>query len=256
MRLFAKQESGIRSVADLKGKTMGVSDMAAPDKNFFSIMAAKQGLDPNQDIEWRQFPADLLGVALQKGEVQAISLGDPLGWVIRERDKLYEVANNLSGEYAAPRLLRAGRARRACARRPRRRRSAHAGAAGGAGLRGGQSRRGRGAVRAILAGAAAQLAAMLRSHTHQPPPDGRRPQAGDRCLRGRAEARRRDAPEDQHGALRRQGLRRCRCSPHERDHRSPDDGRATLRTPADALGDRRPRRGGMAGRVRADGDVA
>ena len=33
-------------------------------------------------------PADLLPVALQKGEVQAFTLGDPLGWVIRDRDGL------------------------------------------------------------------------------------------------------------------------------------------------------------------------
>ena len=46
-------------------------------------VALKRGLDPNRDIEWRQYPADLLGVALQKGEVQAITLGDPLGWIVR-----------------------------------------------------------------------------------------------------------------------------------------------------------------------------
>jgi NitT/TauT family transport system substrate-binding protein len=100
MRLFTTQASGIRTIPDLKGKVIGVSDMAAPDKNFFSIVAAKQGLDPNQDIQWRQFPADLLGVALHKGEVDAITMGDPLAWVVRDRDGLYEVANNLSGEYA------------------------------------------------------------------------------------------------------------------------------------------------------------
>jgi NitT/TauT family transport system substrate-binding protein len=99
MRLFTTSASGITKIEDLKGKTVGVSDMAAPDKNFFSIVAAKHGLDPNADIDWRQYPADLLGVALKKGDIQAFSLGDPLGWVIRERDGLLEVANNLSGEY-------------------------------------------------------------------------------------------------------------------------------------------------------------
>jgi NitT/TauT family transport system substrate-binding protein len=99
MRLFTTQTSSIAKVADLKGRIVGVSDMAAPDKNFFSIVAAKQGIDPNSDIQWRQYPADLLGVALKKGEIDAFSLGDPLGWVIRDRDGLREVANNLTGEY-------------------------------------------------------------------------------------------------------------------------------------------------------------
>lgn len=100
MRLFAKPDGPVRGIADLKGRAVGVSDMAAPDKNFFSIVAAKQGLDPQADITWRQFPADLLAVALQRGEVDAFCLGDPVGWILRERDGLREVANNLEGEYA------------------------------------------------------------------------------------------------------------------------------------------------------------
>ena len=100
MRLFAKKGGPVKTIADLKGRQVGCSDMGAPDKNFFSIVAAKQGIDPNSDIQWRQFPGDLLGVALQKGEIEAFALGDPLAWVVRERDDLFEVANNLSGEYA------------------------------------------------------------------------------------------------------------------------------------------------------------
>jgi NitT/TauT family transport system substrate-binding protein len=100
MRLLASKASGIARLEDLKGKTVGASDMAAPDKNFFSIRLAKLGIDPLRDVEWKVYPADLLAVALQKGEVQAFTLGDPLGWVIRDRDGLTEVSNNLTGEYA------------------------------------------------------------------------------------------------------------------------------------------------------------
>ena len=100
MRLFTVKGAGLTQLADLRGKAVGVSDLAAPDKNFFAIRLAKLGIDPNKDVEWRQFPADLLGVALQRGEVQAVSLGDPLGWILRERDGLLEVANNLEGEYS------------------------------------------------------------------------------------------------------------------------------------------------------------
>lgn len=100
MRLFAKPDSHIDGIAGLRGKTVGVGDLAGPDKNFFSIAAAKQGIDPTTEIEWRAYPADMLGVALQKREVQVISVSDPLGWIVRERDGLLEIANNLSGEYA------------------------------------------------------------------------------------------------------------------------------------------------------------
>jgi NitT/TauT family transport system substrate-binding protein len=46
------------------------------------------------------FPADLLPVALRKGEIQAFTLGDPLAWVARDRDGLHEVSSNLEGEFA------------------------------------------------------------------------------------------------------------------------------------------------------------
>jgi NitT/TauT family transport system substrate-binding protein len=100
MRLLTSKTSGIKTLADLKGKTVGVTDMAAPDKNFFSIRLAKLGFDPVSDVQFRVFPGDLLPVALNKGEVDAFTLGDPLGWVIRERDDLHEAASNLDGEYA------------------------------------------------------------------------------------------------------------------------------------------------------------
>jgi NitT/TauT family transport system substrate-binding protein len=99
MRLLASKTSGITDLAGLRGKVVGVSDMASPAKNFFSIGLTKRGVDPNKDVQWRQFPADLLGLALQKGEVEAIVDGDPNIWLIRERDKLVEVATNLSDEY-------------------------------------------------------------------------------------------------------------------------------------------------------------
>jgi NitT/TauT family transport system substrate-binding protein len=100
MRLFAAPGGGITRIADLKGKSIGVTDLAAPDRNFFSIMLHQAGVDPNKEVEWRVFPGDVLPVALKKGEVQAFCQGDPLGWMARERDGLTEVANNLSGEYA------------------------------------------------------------------------------------------------------------------------------------------------------------
>jgi NitT/TauT family transport system substrate-binding protein len=99
MRLLAAQDAGIADLAGLRGKVVGISDMASPAKNFFSIGLAKRGIDPNKDVQWRQFPADLLGLALQKGEVQVIADGDPNIWLIRERDKLVEIASNLSDEY-------------------------------------------------------------------------------------------------------------------------------------------------------------
>jgi NitT/TauT family transport system substrate-binding protein len=100
IRLLTTQQSGITSVAGLTGKAVGTFNMASPDRNFISILAARSGLDPLSDIEWRVYPPDLLGVALQKGEIQAFSSSDPIASIVRDRDHLVEVTNNLTGDFA------------------------------------------------------------------------------------------------------------------------------------------------------------
>ena len=48
--LFGKQ--GIRSIADLKGKSVGVAALGSSDHLFISVMAAHIGLDPVNEINW------------------------------------------------------------------------------------------------------------------------------------------------------------------------------------------------------------
>ncbi|GGC49419.1 ABC transporter substrate-binding protein [Chelatococcus reniformis] len=100
MRLIGSQQAGTTTLQSLKGKVIAVSDQASPDKNFFSIVLAKNGIDPINDVEWRQYPLDLLALAVQKGEAQALTAGDPLAFLWRRDPGLVEIANNLSGEYA------------------------------------------------------------------------------------------------------------------------------------------------------------
>jgi NitT/TauT family transport system substrate-binding protein len=48
--LFARE--GIRSIADLKGKNVGVQGLGSSQHTFLSSMAAHVGLDPGKDIHW------------------------------------------------------------------------------------------------------------------------------------------------------------------------------------------------------------
>jgi NitT/TauT family transport system substrate-binding protein len=100
MRLLAPAGSGINQVADLKGKIIGVSDMNSPAKNFFAIVIRKAGLDPTVDVEFKQFPAPLLRVAVDKGEAHAVADGDPNTYLWLKDGKLKEISSNLAGEYA------------------------------------------------------------------------------------------------------------------------------------------------------------
>lgn len=100
MRLLAPPNSGIRDVKDLVGKAVAVSDQASPIRNFFAIQLARQGIDADKQVSWLQYPPDLFGEALRKGEVQALATDDPQGWLLKKQHGLVEVDNNLRGEYA------------------------------------------------------------------------------------------------------------------------------------------------------------
>jgi NitT/TauT family transport system substrate-binding protein len=99
MRVLAKVDSGIDRLADLKGKIVAVGDLAGPDKNFFSIQLAKQGIDPNKDVDWRPFPGNLLQLAVDKGEAKAVLASDPIADLWLKDPTWKEVASNLDGDY-------------------------------------------------------------------------------------------------------------------------------------------------------------
>ncbi|WP_188262447.1 ABC transporter substrate-binding protein [Azospirillum tabaci] len=100
MRLLAAKNGGITSLAGLKGKTVAISDLSSPAKHLFSIQLAKQGIDPNKDVEWRVFPGDLLAIAVDKGEAQAVAHWDPVTYNFLKSGNLVEISTNLSGEFA------------------------------------------------------------------------------------------------------------------------------------------------------------
>jgi len=94
-RLVALKSTGITKLGDLKGKSIGISDLASPGKNFFSILLHKEGLDPVADVEWRQYPGELLQIAAEKGEIHAIADGDPKAYFWLQDPKYTQIASNL-----------------------------------------------------------------------------------------------------------------------------------------------------------------
>jgi NitT/TauT family transport system substrate-binding protein len=99
MRVLSRTNSGVDKLSDLKGKIVAVGDLAGPDKNFFSIQLAKQGIDPNKDVDWRAYPGNLLQLAIEKGEVQAFLASDPIAYLWLKDSAYKEVASNLDGDY-------------------------------------------------------------------------------------------------------------------------------------------------------------
>jgi NitT/TauT family transport system substrate-binding protein len=99
LRLIGVQSAGIREIQQLRGKAIGVADLNSPAKNFFDIHLYKLGI---KDVQYRVYPADLLDMAVKKGEIQAIADGDPNLYLIEKRNpgQFVELANSGTGEYA------------------------------------------------------------------------------------------------------------------------------------------------------------
>ncbi|MDR1228041.1 MAG: ABC transporter substrate-binding protein [Azoarcus sp.] len=85
VRLIAYKPTGITKLEQLRGKAIGVPDLAQPAKHFFSIYLKRNGIDPERDVTWKAYQADLMGLAAEKGEIQAIAYSDPTLYRI-ERD--------------------------------------------------------------------------------------------------------------------------------------------------------------------------
>jgi NitT/TauT family transport system substrate-binding protein len=99
MRVLSRTNSGVDHLADLKGKVVAVGDLGGPDKYFFAIQLAKQGIDPNKDVDWRAYPGNLLQLAVEKGEVHAFLASDPIAYLWLKDSAYKEVASNLDGDY-------------------------------------------------------------------------------------------------------------------------------------------------------------
>lgn len=99
LRAIAPTKSEISKVTDLKGKVVAIDDQAGPSKNFFAIQLAKAGIDPNKDVDWRQYPGNLVRLAVEKGEAQAALSSDPLAYAFLKDGEFKEIGSNLDGIY-------------------------------------------------------------------------------------------------------------------------------------------------------------
>ncbi|WP_342363090.1 ABC transporter substrate-binding protein [Terrarubrum flagellatum] len=94
-RLVALEKTNVKSLADLKGKTIGITDLNSPGKHFFSILFHKEGIDPVREVEWRQYPIAALPIAAEKGEVHAVADGDPNAYLWLQKGGWTQIASNL-----------------------------------------------------------------------------------------------------------------------------------------------------------------
>jgi NitT/TauT family transport system substrate-binding protein len=96
LRVQAKGNTGIKSVADLKGKKLGITHMGSPPFLFASRVLTDQGLDPRHDVEWVTMPADTMPKALDQGHVDAVASAEPMGTMLIAKNKVHTICDQAS----------------------------------------------------------------------------------------------------------------------------------------------------------------
>ena len=86
----------IRSIADLKGKRIGIPGMGTPPFIFANRVLGAHGIDPGKDVTWLVFPAGELGLALDKGEIDAVADSEPIGTLLLADGKVRSIADQVS----------------------------------------------------------------------------------------------------------------------------------------------------------------
>ena len=93
LRVQAATKGNIRSIADLRGKRIGVPGMGTPPFIFANRVLGANGIDPSKEITWLVFPAGELGLALDKGEVDAVADSEPIGSLLVAQGKVRNIAD-------------------------------------------------------------------------------------------------------------------------------------------------------------------
>lgn len=93
LHILAPKNSPIKTGADLKGKRIGVPGLGSSPWVFAARVVSDNGCDIRRDVEWRPFPAAELKLALDKKEVDAIALSDPIAEILLSSGEVKTIVN-------------------------------------------------------------------------------------------------------------------------------------------------------------------
>jgi NitT/TauT family transport system substrate-binding protein len=93
LRVQAGVNGPIQKIGDLRGKRIGVPGMGTPPFIFANRVLGAHGIDPGKEITWRVFPAGELGLALEKGEIDAVADSEPIGSLLLAEGKVKNIAD-------------------------------------------------------------------------------------------------------------------------------------------------------------------
>jgi len=93
LRVQGSATGSISTIKELRGKRIGVPGMGTPPFIFANRVLGANGIDAGKEITWRVFPAGELGLALDKGEVDAVADSEPIGSLLLAQGKVKNLAD-------------------------------------------------------------------------------------------------------------------------------------------------------------------
>jgi NitT/TauT family transport system substrate-binding protein len=98
-RLLASKASEVKTLADVKGKTIATYGIGAPPQVAFQVTLAKAGIDPENDVTWKAVPFDLVGETVNRGDADLAAHLDPWAWSIEKKFGFTKIADTQTGVY-------------------------------------------------------------------------------------------------------------------------------------------------------------
>jgi NitT/TauT family transport system substrate-binding protein len=102
IKVLVPPNSPIKTLADLRGKRIGTSGMAASSTVIVQRSLANIGVGVTAEkleVEWAVFSSSDLPLALDKGSVDAIALSDPQAAIVENEGKGRVILNSATDEY-------------------------------------------------------------------------------------------------------------------------------------------------------------
>ncbi|MDR2376125.1 MAG: ABC transporter substrate-binding protein [Treponema sp.] len=101
-KVLVLPDSPIKTPADLRGKRIGTTGMATSGTVITQRYLAELGIGvsaDNLEVEWLIYQSADLPLALERGQVDAIALGDPTAYIIESEGKGRVIINQATDDY-------------------------------------------------------------------------------------------------------------------------------------------------------------